>query len=271
MKRFSLAFLCVALSLFAGGEQDSHEEIRLLGVRPTPEPETAILVSQMPKPGQVIKGNPVWIQSKVEGYTLGSDSQFDRAYEVNNSDLGQTLRVVIDDQPWFPVHGPSNIDPFNEQGWYYDQIFKFEVPYKLANGFHTLRAFLARSFGESLKEEKVAFASYFFVGEKGDDAEAKILLKPYLTYNEPSERTQLVEGAPVLLDFYVSNTELSPDGYKVKMTIDENIERTLTSWQPYYIYGLKAGEHTIRLQLLNKKGQQVSGSFNDIERTFTIH
>jgi hypothetical protein len=71
------------------------------------------------------------------------------------------------------------------------------------------------------------------------------------------------------LDFLISNCELTPDGYKVRLTIDGNVHRTLTSWQPYYIYGLSKGKHTIRLELLNKE-EKVPGSFNDVTRTIYV-
>ena len=51
----------------------------------------------------------------------------------------------------------------------------------------------------------------------------------------------LTESQPVLLDFFISNCELTSDGYKVRLIVDGDAIRTLTSWQPYYIYGLKKG------------------------------
>ena len=58
------------------------------------------------------------------------------------------------------------------------------------------------------------------------------LSKPYITYNEPSNQLYLEEGTPILLDFYISNCELSSDGYKVRLTVDGSTTRTLTAWQP---------------------------------------
>jgi hypothetical protein len=81
----------------------------------------------------------------------------------------------------------------------------------------------------------------------------------------------LVEGRPILLDFYVSNTELSPDGYRVRLTVDGKVNRTLSFWQPYYIYGLKKGKHTVRLELLDPTGQLVPGMFNNVQQSFTVH
>lgn len=266
MKLVLQVLLCTQIFLGTLWAQEK-ESIRILAVRSTPEPSTAILALQVPKVGKSYSGNPIWMQVRVDGYALGADSQFDRSFEIANSREGQTLHVVIDERPYFTVSEPA-IDPFNEQGWYYDQYFRFEVPYKLEKGFHTVRMFLARSYGESLKGMFVS--SYFYVGERGNGSESIILNEPFLTYNEPSRRMKLKEGEPVLLDFYVSNAELTPDGYKVKMTIDDSMQRTLTHWQPYYIYGLKKGKHVIRLELLDRKDRVVSGPYSVVEGQFTI-
>ena len=94
--------------------------------------------------------------------------------------------------------------------------------------------------------------------------------KPYLTYNEPSGRFTLKEEKPILLDFYVSNCILSKDGYKVRMTVDNKARRLLTNWTPYYLYGLKKGSHTIKLELLNGDGRIVEGPFSTFEKSFTV-
>jgi hypothetical protein len=176
--------------------------------------------------------------------------------------------VVIDDQPYFPVYEPA-LDPFNEEGWYYETSYKFELP-KLRPGEHLLRVFLARSFGESLKGEWSFSAIKFNVGNNTNDSKYD-LSKPYITYNEPSNQMYLEEDRPILLDFYVSNCELSADGYKVRLTIDGTTTRTLTAWQPYYIYGLKKGNHTVKLELLNSRGKPIAGSIGSVQQTITVH
>jgi hypothetical protein len=246
----------------------STEHIRIVPVPKTPESNTIVLALAIPKMGEVQKSNPVWLQFRLDGYPLGAGSPSDRVNEVNVSKLGQTLHVTIDDYPYFAIHD-SNVDPFNENGYYYDTNYKFEIPYYLNEGIHFIRAFPARSYGESLKNEGAYFASYFYIGKRDDKTNID-LQSPYLTYNEPSDQIRLTADRPVLLDFYISNCELSADGYKVALTIDGTIKRTLTSWQPYYIYGLPKGKHTIRLQLLNGQNNVVKGPFNNVERTIRI-
>ena len=261
---FGATLFC--LPLFA---EKGAEEIRLLAVDPTPEPETVVAAIQIPQDGKVIDGNPIWMQVRIDGFALGTNSPFDRADELANTDMGQTLHVVIDNNPYFAINGPS-IQPFNEEGFYYNQSYKFEIPYKLQNGFHTVRVFAARSFGESLKGSRAFQTGYFYVGKEGDAEQANVLSKPGLIYNEPSDQIPLVEKKPVLLDFYLSNCDLTPDGYKVRVTIDGKTQRTIVAWRPYYIYGLKKGKHTLQLDLIDGKNKVIPGSFTSSHRTITV-
>ena len=272
MKRFSVALICaslISLPLLAA-KAGPMEQIRVVAVNPVPEPETVTTVIQIPGIGDVRDGNPVWVQVRIDGFALGANSPFDRADELVNSDMGQTIHVIVDNHSYFAVNGPS-IQPFNEEGWYYNQSYKFEIPFKLKEGFHSLRIFPARSFGESLKGEGTYQAIYFYLGKHSDGSQADALSRPYITYNEPSEQTQYVDSKPVLLDFYVNNCELSPDGYKARITIDGKTQRTLVSWRPYYIYGLSKGKHTLRLELIDEKNKVVPGPYNDIQHTFAIN
>ncbi|MDE3046184.1 MAG: hypothetical protein KGJ02_06030 [Verrucomicrobiota bacterium] len=263
MKRCFLTAFAFLQAAFAA------EQIGVEPVKRTPESDTVVLVIAIPKDGALVASNPVWMQCRIDGFSLGAGSSFDRADEIVETDMGQTIHVVVDDRPYFPINNPA-LDPYIQEGWYYDTGYRFQIPFKLDKGKHLLRVFPARSFGESLKGEKTFFASIFSLGseEGGKDYD---LTKPYLTYNEPSNQLYLVENKPILLDFYLSNCELTADGYRVRLTVDGKVNRILTSWQPYYIYGLKKGNHTVRLELINGSGKPVQGPFSDIQRTFTVH
>src|SRR3989344_2655363 len=254
MKGFFLLGATLCSALFAA------EQIGVEPVKRTPEPDTVILVIALPKNGAVVSSNPVWMQCRIDGFSLGAGSQFDRAEEIVQTDMGQTIHVVVDDRPYFPVNNPA-LDPYIEEGWYYDTSYRFQIPFKLSQGEHLLRVFPARSYGESLKGGKTFFVSTFSLGQEAASGKYNIS-KPYLTYNEPSDQLYLLEGKPVLLDFYLSNCELTSDGYKVRLTIDGKVKRVLTSWQPYYLYGLKKGTHTVRLELINSTAKLVDGPFS---------
>lgn len=274
MMNFAAALICASLVSLPQLAQKSakapEDKIRIVAVDPIPEPETVVTIIQIPREGDVVGGNPVWVQIRVDGYALGTNSPFNRAGEIVNSNSGQSIHVVIDNNPYFAVTGPS-IQPFNEEGFYYNQSYKFEIPYKLSDGFHSIRVFPARSFGESLKGERTYQAGHFHVGKIGNGVPLEALMRPYLTYNEPSDQMDLVENKPVLFDFYISNCELSPDGYKIRLSIDGTIQRYVTSWQPYYIYGLKKGKHMLRVELVDGKNKTVPGPYNDIQQTVTVH
>lgn len=265
------ALLSMALPLASQTGRGPKEQIRILPVAGTPESDTVLLTIAVPKEGEVVGKSPVWIQFRMDGYALGADSsQFDRAKEIAVSDMGQTVHIVIDDEPYFPINEPA-INPFNEEGYYHNTSYKFKLPFSLKEGCHTIRAFPARSYGESLKGSNTLHATYFYFGSAQGPSCADPLSKPYLTYNEPSNQMPLREDKPILLDFLVTNCELSADGYKVRLSIDGQVIRTLTAWQPYYLYGLKKGRHEIGLELLDSKGKRVPGSFNDVRRMITIH
>ena len=271
--------LLVFATLFLGMSQPvssdksvnrSNEEIRVLPVARAPESESVILRTVRPQENAVLSGNPVWIQFRIDGYALGADSsQFPRADEIAISDMGQTVHVIVDNRPYFSINEPE-INPFNEEGYYRETSYKFEMPFNLREGMHTIRMFPARSFGESLKGENTFQASVFYLGHTSSRSDMN-LSQPYLTYNEPSIHTELTEAKPILLDFLVTNCELTSDGYKVRLTIDGKINRVLTSWQPYYIYGLPQGKHTIHLELLDSHGKIVSGVFNSVEQQIVVH
>ncbi len=267
-------FTLLAMSFFAMAKIVSDhgdlekEQIQIQPVNRTPESNTVSLRISAPEKGEVKVRNPVWVQFRLDGYPLGTDSQFDRADEIASSKQGQTVHVFVDDYPYIAVAGQP-VDPFNEDGWYYDTGYKFEIPYSLKTGIHTIRMFPARSYGESLKGENTFQATYFYVGTR-DMSHDVNLNKPYITYNEPSGQIPLTEGQPVLLDFYVTNCALTSDGYKILVTIDGKTKRTLTSWQPYYIYGLTSGKHTVRMQLLDANNKQVPGAFNDVQKTIKV-
>lgn len=261
-------FASIMLAMTVIAQEPNGSGIRTMPVVRTPESNTIVLAIAVPKPGQMLQ-NPVYIQFRIDGYALGAASQFERASELVETNMGQTVHVVIDNEPYFAVNEPA-IDPFDESGFYYDMSYKFEVPFRLGPGMHTVRMFPARSFGESLKGDKTFAAMNFYVGNSAENWNID-LSAPYITYNEPSNNMYLQEGKPVLLDFYVSNAELSPDGYKVRLSIDGKIHRTISFWQPHYIYGLKKGKHTIGLELLDGENKVVPGPFNSVKQSITIH
>ncbi|MBN2479076.1 MAG: hypothetical protein JXA94_02495 [Parachlamydiales bacterium] len=246
----------------------AKQSVQFIPVERSVENENVKIYIVFPEKADVESDSDVWIQLRLRNYSLGEETTLDRAKELANAKYGQSIHVIVDNNPFFPRIGPS-LAPYDEEGQFRDSMYRFKIPYPLSDGKHFLRVFPARSYGESLKEEGCFEASYFYVKNK-KDLNYQNLQDPYLTYNEPSGYIRYKKGSPVLLDFYLNNCQLSQDGYKVLITIDNDIKRTLTSWVPYYIYGLQKGKHTVRLQLVDKNLKQLPGFFNDNQRSFYI-
>ena len=84
-------------------------------------------------------------------------------------------------------------------------------------------------------------------------------------YSRPKGTYEGVDTKKLLLDFYLINTEISPEGNKVRATINGE-EFILDDWVPYYIEGLPLGEVIIKLELLDSTGDLIKTPFNPVER-----
>ncbi|NGX62756.1 MAG: hypothetical protein KR126chlam6_00156 [Candidatus Anoxychlamydiales bacterium] len=263
-----MKILIRCLFLIAAFNLSALQKVQIVPVNPTKQAENVKIYIVYPEENQIDKSSEVWVQLRLRGYPLGNRTNNDRAKEIASSQLGQSIHVVVDNNVYFARTGPS-LSPFDEEGNFYEAMYRFKIPYSLSQGQHFLRVFPARSYGESLKEIGSFAATTFYVQNKRKNKEMNLSM-PYITYNEPSGFLNLKEKEPVLLDFYVTNAALSEDGYSVRVSIDKKVKRKLTKWVPYYIYGLKKGKHTIRLELLDKDMKKAPGYFNDTTRSFTI-
>lgn len=242
-------------------------DIQVVPMDPSPEPNQIRLRIQYPSDQEVETKLPVHMETRIDWFPLGYDTELPRRKEIYNDPKGQAIHVIIDNLPYFEIN-EALFDALDDHDEFFDQIAEFHIPYKLSPGMHIIRAFPCRSFGESLKQPKAFVSRTIYYQEKTPTLNVN-LNEPYLTYNEPQGEYP-DEKQPILLDFYVTNCALSKDGYKVRLTIDGTNQRFLYDWVPYYLYGLSPGTHSIRLELINPQNIQVPGIFNDISKTFTI-
>ena len=247
-------------------EGDQTTGVRVIPMKSSPEPDEVEVRFSFPLEGELKTENPVLVQLRLEAFPLGFMTDLPRAREIRDSDEGQSIHIIVDGKHHFDIN--EAIDDIAEnQEIDFDQIIQARIPYKLSNGIHILRAFPAWSYGESLKNPKCFAATYFYFG-KTESKPSIDLSKPYLTYNAPEGEFKSDE--PVLLDFYLTNTQLSRDGYKVRLIIDNIDKRILTEWVPYFIYGLKKGSHTIKIELLDPQNKVLAPLFNDLQQTIVV-
>jgi hypothetical protein len=247
-------------------EGERAGDIRVVSVERTPEPDSVDIKIAYPRENEIETDNPILIQVRLETYALGVYSDFPRGREIRDSKQGQALHFIVDGRPYISIN--EAIDEMSESEEIdFDQTINTRLPYKLPQGEHVLRIFPVRSYDECLKGPMAFQAASFYVGKETPALNVD-LSKPYLTYNQPQGEFDIKK--PILLDFFLSNTQLSKDGYKVRLTIDGSDKRILTEWNPYYIYGLKHGSHTIRLELLDPSGSVIKPLFDDLQRTIIV-
>lgn len=211
------------------------------------------------KDGDVLEDANVSVVVDVENYALGVQTETERAGEIANSEKGQHAHIILDNDPYMAD---------------YEAGVPFEIGV-LEEGPHTLVVFPSRSYHESVKSPEAADIVNFYVGKEGGEFMLD-KTKPTIIYSRPKGEYKGDGAKKILLDFYLNNVELSPDGYKAKYTIKEKKSGnelgsiTLSDWTPAFVTGLASGEYAIRLRLLDKDGNVVEGPFNDTERVITV-
>lgn len=231
---------------------DSTATLRIVKGEKGPDFPDAKFEIITPGPDEVVTGDSIMVTTKLAGVELKAPTEGEGANGLAYSKDGQHIHVLIDNKPYMAM---------------YDETFSIG---KLEPGVHTLRAFPSRSWHESIKMPGVFVAHTFYVGEKKGES-ALDPTKPLLTYSRPKGEYVGKDGRKVMIDFYLANCELGPDKFKVIASIDGKVMDTLTEWVPYYIEGLKEGEHTIGLKLIGPDGAVVqNGPFNDVQEKITL-
>lgn len=229
--------------------EDNSPEISDAGVRITSPGQDSILGS----------GKDVYVTLETRNFETGVQTDTSRAGEIANSGNGQHIHLIVDNKPYMAV---------------YDESKSVNIGL-LEPGPHTIFAFPSRSYHESVKSEDAADILNFYVGE----AEGSFELTddtPSIIYSRPKGEYSGKDAKKIMLDFYLNNVVLSPDGYSAKYEItdkaDPGVSYTVTidEWKPAFIYNLPPGEYTVKLQLIDKDGSVVEGAYNSTERDITV-
>ena len=180
---------------------------------------------------------------EIDNYDLGVQTSKDFKHKLANSDKGQHIHFIVDNGP-YSAH--------------YSQSFSKEIK----DGSVVL-AFLSRSYHESVKNPNA-----YILKQIGENQEID-LRNEFLFYSRPKGTYKGEDTKKLLLDFYLVNTKISPDGNKVKATIQDS-EFIIDDWAPYYIEGLPKGEISIKLELINSSGDLIESPFNPSFRTVIL-
>ncbi len=261
-KKISLAIAAGAccLSIAAFKKVNPHPEapkpmspVKLTAVKPSsPEfPGAAISMKNVTAVAVGKDSARVSFEFALKNYELKSQTSDKDNKLCNNSDKGQHIHFILDNQPYKALYESKN-----------DVV--------LANGTeHYLMAFLSRSYHESLKSKDAAIVYHFKIDKSGKLKKLKDPKTPMIFYSRPKGDYLGADTVNVLLDYYVWNCNLAADGYKVKSVImrpmsDPAVD-TLSKWEPKFINNL-SGNCRIMLQLLDKKGRKVDGPNTEVTR-----
>jgi len=185
---------------------------------------------------------------KVANYELGAQTEDAATRGIANSGKGQHIHYIVNNGP-------------------YAAHYMSDVPDELEAGNYVVLAFLSRSYHESVKSEGAYFIENITVGDV-EPIEAD-LTAPHLFYSRPKGTYKGADAKKVMLDFYLLNETISPDGNKVRATINGS-EFMIEEWAPHYIEGMPMGENIIKLELIDADGNLIEGPFNSVERTITL-
>jgi len=218
---------------------DQSEKISITKVKGSPNYDDARISSV-----ELIKNeNDYSFSFNIENYDLGiqTDKKFD--YRLANSDKGQHIHFIVDNGP-YSAH--------------YTNSFSKEI-----NDGSLVLAFLSRSYHESVKNPNA------YILEQVGEVKDVDLSGEFLFYSRPKGTYKGYDTEKLLLDFYLVNTKISPDGNKVKATVQDK-EFIIDEWAPYFIEGLPKGEIIIKLELVDLNGNLIDSPFNSSERTVIL-
>ena len=184
----------------------------------------------------------------VVNYELGTQTEDADTRGIANSGKGQHIHFIVNNGPYSAHYMPGVSD-------------------QLDAGNYVVLAFLSRSYHESVKNPSAFHVENLNVGDV--DADEVDLTAQHLFYSRPKGTYKGSDTEKVMLDFYLLNTTISPDGNKVRATINGE-ESLIDEWVPYYIKGLPKGEVTIKLELMDADGNEIEGPFNSVERKITL-
>lgn len=178
-------------------------------------------------------------------------AQTDHDHHMANSHEGQHIHFILDNTPYAALYKPEH---------------SVTVP---LNSEHYLLSFLSRSYHESIKTTDASKLVKFKINADGQVEEQTAPTEIGLFYSRPKGDYKGEDTKSLLLDFFVANGTLAADGHKVKASINGQ-DFTLDQWVPYEILNLPLGENTVKLSLVDKDGNAVTGDNVSVERKFTL-
>ena len=184
---------------------------------------------------------------ELENYDLGVNTADVLSGQCANSGKGQHIHFIMNNTPYKA---------------YYEAEFVEPIP----PGHNVILSFLSRSYHMSLKDLGSYVLEEFNTDGSPDNFDET---QAHMFYSRPKGEYVGNDAQKVMLDFYLINTDLKDMNYLVRATIN-GVSFDLKDWMPFFIEGLKEGENTIKLELLDAEGKLLPSPFNPVERTINV-
>ena len=186
----------------------------------------------------------------VKNYDLGAQTSDAGVKMCANSDQGQHIHLIVDNEPYAAKYVP-------------------EFEHEVSDGEHYILAFLSRSYHESIKSP-TAYTAYKMNIEGGNVTDHAPIDESMLFYSRPKGTyVGKANTDKVMLDFYLLNTNIGTDHF-VKAEINGEKEYLFDSWNPVFLEGLPMGDNKIKLSLVDADGELLDVPNNPVERVFTL-
>jgi len=225
--------------------------IRLTPFNDSPKFPEAQLRVIGPATGAMIQSGAVPFDYDLTNFQLSKMTGGMHAGDMANSMKGQHIHNIVDNEP-------------------YTAHYTTEFTKNITDGQHVILSFLSRSYHESLKHRGAYDLRVITVGNAAPETPLNFNLRgQHLFYSRPKDVYSGNDTKKVMLDFYLVNTNLAPEGNKVRATIN-GTEFMLEQWAPYMMEGLPMGQNTVKLELVDNSGTVVPGPYNSVVRTFTL-
>lgn len=192
----------------------------------------------------------VTIKYKVNNYELKGQTHDAHGKGCANSDDGQHIHFILNNQPYVALYKPENT---------------FTVPISQPQ---YLMSFLSRSYHESVKAPKAGILAYFEIQKDGSVKELPLPTDPMIFYSRPKGEYSGKDVEKVLLDFYVYNTTLGKNTL-VKATVNDT-SFVVSDWKAFFIENAPLGDLNISLQLTDTAGNPIQGDNTSISRTVQL-
>lgn len=201
-----------------------------------------------PQPALADTGD-VKFQFEVSNYELGVQTPDAGERGIANSGKGQHIHFIVNNGPYSAHYEPGFTKNMKE-------------------GHYVILSFLSRSYHEAVKNDNSYILQKMTVGTP-DGQNDFDPTGQHLFFSRPKGTYSGTDTEKLMIDFFLINTTISPDGNKIQATVNGE-KHMITEWAPHYVEGLEKGEATVMLELLDKDGKLIPGPYNSVERKVTL-